>query len=290
MEQTEHRVKNFVVDILYDVVGSILFSIGIYTFAKSANFAPGGVSGLALIFNHLWGLPIGVMSLVLNIPIIFICYKVVGKKFLFKSLRTMVFTTLLIDVILPFTPMYHGDRFLASLFTGVFVGAGMAIIYKRGSSTGGADFLIVAINKMRPHLSLGTITLLIDIVVIGLGGFVFADIDAMLYGIICTFAASTVIDKLMYGVDGGKLAMIITTNGMQVAKRIDQEIDRGSTLVRAVGTYSGTERDMLLCVCAKEQMVKAKSAVHDVDPEAFIMVTDAAEVFGEGFKERANEK
>ena len=249
--QRVQALKTFAVDTVYDVVGSILFAIGVYTFAKSADFAPGGVSGLALICNYLWDLPIGTMTLIINIPIIIISYKVVGRKFLLKSFKTMVISTLFLDLVFPLTPLYTGNSFLAAIFSGVFMGAGLALIYMRGSSTGGTDFLIVTIKKLKPHFSMGQVTLMTDLVVIVLGGFVFGNIDAVLYGVISTYAASVIIDKIIYGAGSGKLAIIITTDGYATAKKIDEETGRGATLIKAIGTYSGIERHIFLCACGK---------------------------------------
>lgn len=275
--------RNLAVDIAYDCAGSILFALGIYTFAKSADFAPGGVSGLALITNHLWGLPIGVMSLVVNIPIVLLSYKVVGRSFLLKSLRTMVISTFFLDIVFPYIPLYEGNRFLAALCTGVFTGAGLALIYMRGSSTGGVDFLIISIKRLRPHLSLGQIILLCDGLVIVLGALVYGDIDAALYGMVSTYVCSAVIDKMMYGAGSGKLAIIITSDGLATAKAISLSVGRGSTLVRSIGSYSGLERHLLLCACSKSEIIKVRNAVHDVDANAFVMITEASEVLGEGF-------
>lgn len=279
----KNKIKIFAVDTLYDIIGSILFALGIYTFAKAGNFAPGGVSGLALIFNHLFKAPIGITSLALNIPIILISFKVLGKTFLIKSLRTMLISTIFLDFVFPMFPIYKGDSFLAALFTGVFVGAGLALIYMRGSSTGGADFLIISIRKILPHFSLGQITLVIDTVIIVLGGLVFRNIDAVLYGAVSTFATSYVIDMVMYGAGSGKLAIIITTAGNEIAQRISAETDRGCTIVPAIGAYSGEGREMLLCACSKPEIIKVRNAAHTIDSDAFVMITEASEVFGEGF-------
>ena len=281
--QRVQALKTFAVDTVYDVVGSILFAIGVYTFAKSADFAPGGVSGLALICNYLWDLPIGTMTLIINIPIIIISYKVVGRKFLLKSFKTMVISTLFLDLVFPLTPLYTGNSFLAAIFSGVFMGAGLALIYMRGSSTGGTDFLIVTIKKLKPHFSMGQVTLMTDLVVIVLGGFVFGNIDAVLYGVISTYAASVIIDKIIYGAGSGKLAIIITTDGYATAKKIDEETGRGATLIKAIGTYSGIERHLILCACGKAEIFKVRNAAHAVGPNAFVMITEASEVFGEGF-------
>lgn len=276
--------KTIALDTLYDIAGSILFAVGIYTFAKSGAFAPGGVSGLALIVNYLWPtLPIGTVTLVLNIPIVLLSYKVVGKVFLLKSLRTMLISTFFLDVVFPQLPVYTGNPMLAAPFSGVFVGAGLALVYMRGSSTGGTDFLNLSIKKLHPHFSIGQVTLATDFIVIVLGGIVFGNIDAVLYGLVSTYVTSAVIDKIMYGAGSGKLAIIITQDGHETARRIGNTIERGSTLVKAIGTYSGTERHMLLCVSAKSEIFKVRNIAHAVDPAAFIMITEASEIFGEGF-------
>lgn len=207
----------------------------------------------------------------------------VGRKFLLKSFKTMVISTLFLDLVFPLTPLYTGNSFLAAIFSGVFMGAGLALIYMRGSSTGGTDFLIVTIKKLKPHFSMGQVTLMTDLVVIVLGGFVFGNIDAVLYGVISTYAASVIIDKIIYGAGSGKLAIIITTDGYATAKKIDEETGRGATLIKAIGTYSGIERHLILCACGKAEIFKVRNAAHAVDPNAFVMITEASEVFGEGF-------
>lgn len=280
----DEKIKDFMLDLPYDVVGSILYALGVYTFAKSSNFAPGGVSGLALLCNYLWGLPIGILSLVFNIPIVIVSYRVLGKWFLVKSLKTMAINTLFLDVVFPLFPLYTGSPFLAAVFSGVAMGAGLALIYMRGSSTGGSDFLIVAAKKRFPHFSMGQITMLFDGIIIVLGWPVYGNIDSVLYGVVSAFAASVVVDKIMYGAGSGKLAIIITTKGKTISQRIDEAVGRGATLIKATGAYSEADRDLVLCACSKSEIYKVQSAAHQVDPDAFVMITEANEVFGEGFK------
>ena len=222
-------------DLLYDIAGSILYAAGIYTFAGNAGFAPGGVSGLALILNYLVGLPVGTLTLLFNIPLVLISYKAVGKQLLIKSAKTMVISSLFLDVIFPFVPMYDGNRLMASIYSGVFMGAGMALFYIRGSSSGGIDFLALTIKKKKPHMTIGVITLLIDLVVILLGWPVFGDVDSVLYGIASTGVSTIVIDKILYGIGAGTLAVIVTGKGREVAARIGEIARRGVTLIRARG-------------------------------------------------------
>ncbi|MFR8547079.1 MAG: YitT family protein [Lachnospiraceae bacterium] len=284
------KQKEFLVDILCDIAGSILYSVGIYTFAKTADFAPGGISGLALIMNHLWGLPIGTMSLVLNIPLILISYKICGRSFMIKSLRTMLFCTFFLDIVFPFTPAYTGSPLMAALYSGVFIGAALAIFYSRGTSSGGTDFLTVTIKVLRPHLSIGVVTMAIDLFIIALGGPVFRNVDAILYGLLTTFITSITIDKIMFGMASGALAIIITDKGQEIADRIGTITGRGSTAIRAMGTYTKQDRDVLLCACSDVQSHMVIQTVHEIDENAFIMMTNTSQVLGEGFIEKTDKK
>ena len=282
---TDPRIyKSVFTDILYDISGSILYAAGIYTFAGNAGFAPGGVSGLALIMDHLWGFPVGTMTLLLNIPLVIISYRAVGRQLLIKSAVTMVISSLFLDVIFPMFPVYSGDRLIASVCSGAFLGAGMALFYLRGSSSGGIDFLALTIKKKRPHMTIGVITMLIDLVVILLGWPVFGDVDAALYGVLATFVSTVVIDKILYGAGAGTLAIIITERGKETAERISERAGRGVTSLRAVGAYTRTDREVLLCACSKAEAYLVKSAVQEADDKAFFMFTETSEVFGEGFK------
>ncbi len=282
---TDPRIyRSVFTDILYDISGSILYAAGIYTFAGNAGFAPGGVSGLALIMDHLWGFPVGTMTLLLNIPLVIISYRAVGRQLLIKSAVTMVISSLFLDVIFPMFPVYSGDRLIASVCSGAFLGAGMALFYLRGSSSGGIDFLALTIKKKRPHMTIGVITMLIDLVVILLGWPVFGDVDAVLYGVLATFVSTVVIDKILYGAGAGTLAIIITERGKETAERISERAGRGVTSLRAVGAYTRTDREVLLCACSKAEAYLVKSAVQEADDKAFFMFTETSEVFGEGFK------
>ncbi|WP_346887147.1 YitT family protein [Clostridium sp. UBA1056] len=285
MKIEKQSIYNFTIDTFYDIIGSILYAAGIYTFALSAHFAPGGISGLSIIINHFTKLPIGICSLLLNIPIIIISYKVLGKWFLIKSLKTMVISAFFMDVVFPLFPIYSGNPLLAAIFTGVLSGAGLALIYMRNSSTGGTDFLILSVRKKVPHLSIGQITIGIDGCVILLGGVVFGSVDAVLLGIITTIVTSTVIDKIMSGFEAGKMAMVITNHGTTIAEVIGKEIGRGVTIMNVTGAFSGESRQMLMCACSKAQVYNLRRVVSTIDPTAMTMICPFDEAFGLGFKD-----
>ena len=288
--KNKQKIKTFLIDLGYDIVGSFIYALGIYTFAKASNFAPGGISGLAIIANYLWNMPIGIVNIILNIPLIIISYKIVGRAFMLKSFKTMFINTIFLDLIFPLIPMYTGQPFMAALFSGVFIGAGLALFYMRGSSSGGTDFLIMTLRVLKPHMSIGMLTVLIDVVVIGLGWPVFGSVDSILYGFIASFATSIVIDKIMYGIDSGTLAIIITTNGFDVAEKISEVTGRGSTAIQAMGTYSKDSKDVLMCVCSNKEAYAIRRAVFEIDEGAFVMVTETSSVYGEGFIEKNKTK
>ena len=275
--------KTVMLDQIYNLVAGFLYAAAISYFAGGADFAPGGVSGIALICNHLWRWPIGLVTVLINIPLALGSVFFVGKLFLIRSMISTVYCAAFQDLLFSRLPTYSGDPLLAALFTGVLWGAAMALLYMRGSSSGGTDFLTVSINTRRPHLSVGGITGALDVVIILLGWPVFGSVDAVLYGLITTAATSLVIDKVMYGSSSSKMLTIITTKGQEIADCIARDADRGSTMLRALGTYTGTERQMLLCVCARPQVYTIRTAAYRIDPSCMVMISDTSEVYGEGF-------
>ena len=272
-------------DIIYDICGGALLATGIYIFIKNANFAPGGVSGLAIIINHFSGLPIGVITLIINVPVIALTYRYLGRGFFLRSLKSMIISAFILDVVFPHFPAYTGEPLMSAIFAGLFTGIGLALIYMRDSSTGGSDFWVLAIRKRNPHLSIGQVNIASSALIIIFGGFVYENINAVLYGIITTIITSIMIDKILYGISSGKVLLIISDHGMEIAQLIEEMTGRGSTLIKAIGTYSKNEKNILICACNKSQVVKVRKAAHSVDALALVIITESNEVFGEGFKE-----
>ena len=278
------RVKKVGYDIFVDILGGILAGVGIYSFAASAGFPLAGISGIALIFYRLFGVPIGLGTILLTIPIVLFSYKVLGRRFLLRSLQSIVISSLILDYVVPLFPVYDGNRMLAAVCTGVFSGLGYAVIFMNHSSTGGMDFVSVAIRKKHPYLSLGRIVFVLDVLVVLLGGLVFKDVDATIYGLIITYLLSAVIDKMMYGIDAGKMTLIVTDKGRDVAACIDQYAGRGSTIWKGSGAYSGQEKDVVMCACNNKQMYEIRKKVKEIDGKAFTIIMESNEVVGEGFK------
>lgn len=278
--------KELGIDILVDIFAGFVIAIGIYNFALHANFPVAGFSGIAIIFYHLFGLPVGAGTIVLNIPVAIFCYKFLGREFFLKSVKSMIISSFLMDYIAPLLPVYDGSRFLAALCMGVLSGIGYALIFMRGSSTGGQDFISVAVKKVKPHITLGLITFVLDVFTIILGSvLVFKDIDGLIYGIIVTYLIAIVMDRIMYGIDEGKMTLIVTEHGQEVAERIDEYAGRGATILHGTGSYSKKEKDVVMCACNNKQMYTIKKLAREVDPRAFTIIMESNEVVGEGFKE-----
>ena len=271
-------------DTAVELIGSVLTGIAIYNFAVPAAFPMTGSSGLALILYRLFSLPIGVMTIVLNIPVAILCYRLLGRQFFFKSLRCMVLSSLFIDDVAPLLPLYTGGRLLAAICTGVIGGLGYAMIYITNSSTGGSDFIVMAVKAVRPYVQLGKIIFITDAVIIGLGGLIFKDFDGVIYGLIIDYIYAIVTDKLMYGMNAGKLALVVTDYGKAAADKIDELCGRGTTIIEARGGYRGDHRDVVMCACSTKEMLTVERAVRLIDPNAFTVILESNEVLGEGFK------
>ncbi len=280
--------KELGLDILVDLVAGMILAIALYNFALNANFPVAGFSGMAIILYHLFKIPVGAGTLLLNIPVAILCYKFLGKTFFFKSVKSMVIGSILMDYVAPLLPVYDGSRFLAALCMGVLSGAGYALIFMRGSSTGGQDFISMSIKKVKPHITLGIITFVLDICTIILGTvLVFKDIDGLIYGVIVTYLMAWVMDRIMYGIDEGKMTLIVTEKGrgQEIADRIDEYSGRGSTIIKGIGSYTQKDKDIIMCACNNKQMYTIKKMVHTIDPKAFTIIVESNEVVGEGFKE-----
>ena len=275
--------------LLADLVGGALYAAGVYSFASAAEFAPGGIAGLAVILNHFTKLPIGICTLAFNVPLILLCFKTLGRGFFLRSLCTMGISTILLDLVFPLLPVYHGDGLMAAIFAGALSGAGLALIYAHDSSTGGTDFLILSLRKKKPHLSIGTISLVTDGVVILLGGVAFGRIDAVLQGIAMTVVSTTIIDKITYRFTAGQLAIIITDCGDAIAREIGTQIERGVTAVKAVGTYTGAPRQMLLCACSRAEAYRIRSIAYTQDRNALVTLCPFDAAYGLGFQEPPKE-
>lgn len=268
------------------LVGILIYDIGTHAFVEPAQVAPGGAIGVALLVNHLTNLPIGMMTMATNIPLLILAWFYLSRRFAVTTAVTTALSSLVLDVLVaPLCPVYTGDRFLCSLYGGVVIGVGMALIFLAGTTTGGSDILGYLLQKKRPQMSIGRALLLVDGIVLVVSIFVFGNIDAALFGLVTLFAQTKVIDGIIYGGEVSTMATVVTKNLEAIAERVIVDLDRSATLLKAQGAYSKEDTTLLLCTVRKSQFPRLKRIIYEVDPDAFMMATETSEVLGFGFKE-----
>lgn len=281
----QEKLREWCIDILVDVVSGLFLGIGTYSFAAAFKFPMVGFSGIALILYQLTGLPVGVGTLLLNIPVGLACYRVLGREFLIKSIKSLIITSVMMDLVAMIFPVYQGEYLLAALCMGVLLSIGYSIVFMRGSSTGGSDFLIMLLRHYHPHLTLGRITLVIDSMVIVLGvGMVSRSVDSLIYGLLISYIVAALLDRFMDGLTEGKLIMIICHNPREMAEEIVKVIKRGSTFLKAQGSYTGEERDVVMCACRPKEVHHIRQSAKKIDPTSFVIILNSNEVAGEGFR------
>ena len=278
--------RKLVYDVLYDIAGSLAIAAGIYCFAEKVNIAPGGASGISIMIKYLTGLPVGLLTLVINIPLVLVAFKFLGKKFTLRTLRTLVISTIILDgVVTPFFPQYSGDRMLGSIFGGVCMGSGLGIIFLHGSSTAGTDIVSYLVEQKYPHIPIGKAMMIVDGVIIALSAIVFADVEATLFGVVSLFCQTRVVDRIVYGTEKGRNILVISEKSERIAERILNEKNRGATFLNAQGAYSKKPTKVLMCVIRVWEYHEIKEIIYEEDPRAFVIASEAEHIMGEGFSD-----
>ncbi len=270
-------------DILLILLGGGLLALAISVFLQPHGIVTGGVTGLSIMLNHLVpAVPTGTAVLVLNIPLFILGWKVSGRRYFVYSLIGTSSASVLIDVfaLLPKTDL---EPLLAALFGGLIMGAGMGLVFRRGASTGGTDILAGALRKKWPHMPMGQLILIIDVFVLSLSGLVFGGLRYILYAAVALFVSSKTIDALLYGLNTARVATIISEHPKELCAALTTQLRRGVTVLSGEGGYSGKPRPVLMCAVSRTQITPLKRAVKAVDPNAFVILSEAGEVLGEGF-------
>jgi len=281
----DKKIKTFLLDGLFFVMGSFFFSLSVNMFNAPNQIAPGGVTGIATLINYATDfMPIGTMILVLNIPLFILSYKFIGKSFLAKTVIATVMASLMIDLTAPFIPSYSGDKLLAALFGGVFSGLGLGLVFLRGGTTGGTDILGKLIKLKKPHLPMGTLIMLIDLVVVSAAGIIYKSLESVLYSSIVFFISGRVINYLLYGTGSGKMLMVVTDKAEEITAAINSELKRGVSIIPVRGGYTKENKSMLLCVVRANEVAGVNKIILRYDENPFIIISEAGEVLGLGFK------
>lgn len=276
-------VLKFFLEITGVTLGVFLTALGLDMFLIPNKIAAGGVSGIATVLHYLVHVPVGATMLLLNVPLFIVGIYRLGLKFGFRSLYGTISLSFFIDALAPFLPVVTHDPLLASLFGGVLVGLGLGIVFKYRGTTGGTD-LAAAILRTYTGANVGQLLFMVDAVVVLAAGFAFNSWELAMYAMITIFVTAWLIDLVQEGFSYAKAFFIISLQSDKIAGAVLNEMDRGATVLRGKGAYSGADRDILLVVVNRAEVTRLKDLVRSIDSSAFVILTDAHEVLGEGFK------
>ncbi len=264
------------------IAGTVFAAIALDVFLAPSDIAPGGLSGLSVVLNHLTRLPIGVLILILNIPVIIWGLMHFNKRFMVYSLTGMFLLSLFVEIF-AFLPKITEDILLSAVYGGGLMGLGIGLVFGSGWTTGGTDIVAQILKKKFPSVSVGRFVLIIDAFVIAVAGITFKKWEVLLYSAIALYISSFIIDIIAEGGNAAKVAYIISKQQKEIATAISQRLDRGTTLLHGWSFYSGEEKTVLLCVVRKYEVPQLKNIIKETDKSAFVIVSDAREVLGNGF-------
>ena len=283
------KLKDFLIDNLYFLIGCTSYALGVNIFAIPNRIAQSGITGLAIIINYLLPrFPVGLTGFVLNIPLIILAWIFIGKRFTLKTLWVTTILSVVIDVAAKLVEIgvlapYTGDKLLASLFCGAMSGFGLAMVIVRGATTGGTDVAGRLLKKIWPFMSMGRMIMACDAAVVILAAIVFKSAESAMYAAILIFVSSEVMDFILYGAGNGKILLIFTQNGEDVAKTIIEKGRRGATIIETKGGYTDTKGNLVLCAARNTQIPRIRKLVKETDPDCFIVLSEANEILGKGF-------
>ncbi len=281
----KHTPARLAQDYFWITLGSVIYSICFDWFYVPNQIGFGGLTALGMILNHISpAVPIGVVVLVLNIPIFILGWKFLGGHTLVSSLFAMAATSVLVDLVAAVHTFQPMDPMLAAVFGGVSLGASLGMIFSKGATTGGTDLIARLLKLPLAWLPMGKLLLVVDLSMLLAVSIAFRSMESAMYGIIALYISTIVMDGVLYGLDRSKVAYIVTSNPRPMAAEIDKQLDRGVTFLHGEGSFTGQDKLVLMCAFKQRQIVPLKALVHEMDPEAFIVVCDAHEVLGQGFR------
>lgn len=268
------------------ILGNVLYALSISLFTQPNNIPLGGLTGIALIINYLTDFPMGVTVLILNIPLFLVSFRSLGKSFLIRTSVSTLVSSVLIDVLGKVVENYQitDDPILVALYGGLLSGAGLGLVFAQGATTGGTDIIAKMINRRFPHFSIGRINLVISTTVIITSSIIFGRYEAALYAIIVLYVSSSVIDGIISGLDHASAALVVTHNAEGVSDAIFRHMKRGCTGFVSKGMYTKTDQTTLLVAVRNHEVAELKKAVLSEESDAFIILLNAREVMGRGFK------
>ena len=264
-------------------LGAACYSVGFCFFYYPNGVISGGLTGIATIINYLCGAPIGVLSIVMNIPLFVYSWKHFGLRFMLMSLAGMVLLYIFLDVFNIFGFAATEDPLLFCTIGGALNGGGLGLVYLSGATTGGTDIVAKVLRQKYPYINFGTFVMLLNFVIVGVYALIFRKLDAAMYTIIAMFISSKAIDIVLYGMNTSKVCYLISEKSSEIDQAINSIMHRGVTRLHGAGGYTGQSREVLMCVIKHRQITDLREIVKSIDPGAFFIVTDARDVFGNGF-------
>lgn len=286
-----NHCKKLIYEYSVMTIGCILYAIGIALFLDPNHLAPGGVTGLSIILSQFLPLETGTLIFVFNIPIIILGYLKLGRKLIIRTAYCVFLTSTFIDGINAYYSVAITDDLLISAIAGCgLLGIGIGLIMKKSGTTGGTDIVVRLLRKRFPHIRTGAFFTVLDCVVVGLSAIAFKDIVLAFYALIAVVVSAYALDKVLYGTDEAKLLYIISDKSQPITERLLKDLEVGVTYIQGKGAYSGKEKDVIMVVMRKAVAPKAEEIVKEVDPTAFMIITSASEVYGEGHKNIFSEK
>ncbi len=270
-------------------LGAVFYAGGISLFLNPNDLAPGGVTGIAILLNRFVQVETGTLLLLLNIPIILLGIWKFGLKFIVSTIYSLAMISLLTNLMEYIGPLTE-DRMLAAIVGAVMVGTGIGIVFKAGSTTGGIDIIIKIIKQKFPHKKTGSLFLIFDSVVIACAGVVFGTIEASIYASIATVVTMYTMDTVLYGKDGARLIYIISDHSDELTDCLLHEAGLGVTWLYGAGTFQSKEKKIIMCVADKKKSLQVEEIVKEHDPESFMIISNATEIYGEGYKNIFAEK
>ncbi len=270
-------------------VGCVLFAAGISIFIDPYNLAPGGTAGIGIILSYLTNLQTGTWLFIMNIPLLIFGWIKFGTKFIVSTIYVTTLSSFLMNLIdsylLPATGLLTENILVAAAAGGAIFAVGMGIIFKHGGTTGGSDIIVRAIRQKHPHLKTGKIYLVSDFFIILTSAFVFRNVENALYAVVTIVVSNFVLDRVLYGGDHAHMLYIISDKSDVITERILQEAEVGVTKLHGEGGYTGDKKDVLMVVVKNYNYTKIRNIVREADKEAFLIVSGASEVFGDGYKD-----
>lgn len=282
-------LKQRVGDYIVITIASVIYAVAVSLFLDPNSLAPGGVTGIAIILNRLTGLETGTLMLVINIPILALGTWKFGLRFILSTMYCTALTSLFTNMLTPIGALTQ-DPFLAAIVGGTLMAVGLGWVFKAGATSGGTDIIIKILRLKIPHLKTGALFLATDALIVTASAILFRNVDLALYAGLTVFITSVMLDLVLYGRDGAKLIYIISDHSENITKRLLEDLDIGVTHVQGSGAYSGRDKNVIMCAIKKQLAPKAEEIVKEEDPLAFMIVTSATEIYGEGYKSYFSEK